>query len=75
MLESLEYERIQQVQTVVNRYCELLQTVIPTLESGTQDMLTASDQITPDGDIEATCSNIGTGPNQPEQLLIDYYVR
>ena len=31
-------------------------------------------QITPEADIEEACSTIGTGPNQPEQLLIECYV-
>ena len=32
-------------------------------------------QISPENDIEEACTSIGTGPNQPEQLLIDLYVR
>ncbi len=62
------------MQMMVNKYCELLQTIIPPLEEATQDIATASDQISPEGDIETTCSNVGTGPNQPEQLLLDYFV-
>ncbi|XP_064401816.1 nostrin-like [Halichondria panicea] len=73
VLETLEYERIQQVQTMVNKYCELLQSIIRPLEDGTQDIATASDQISPEGDIETTCTTVGTGPNQPEQLLLDYF--
>ena len=35
----------------------------------------AAGEISPEADIELTCTNLGTGPNQPEQLLLDCYVR
>ena len=31
-------------------------------------------EINPEGDVELACSTLGTGPNQPEQLLLDCYV-
>ena len=31
-------------------------------------------QISPDRDIEGMCQNHGTGPNLPEQLLLDTFV-
>ena len=42
----------------------------------TSQMLTSmADQISGDKDIELICQNNGTGPNNPEQLLLDTYVR
>ena len=60
---------------MLNKYCELLQTIVSPIESSTREVYEASDQIAPDMDIELTCTNLGTGPNQPEQLLLDYFVR
>ena len=38
-------------------------------------IVTDAEAITPDEDIRVACETCGTGPNQPEQLLYDCYVR
>ena len=62
------------MQSMLLKYCDLLQTIIPPIETLCQEVVQAAEEITPDGDIEFTCSTFGTGPNQPEQLLLDCYV-
>lgn len=38
-------------------------------------IISDAEGITPDDDIRVACETYGTGPNQPEQLLYDCYVR
>ena len=74
-MEALEQERLQQLQSMLIKYTELVQTVIPPTQDSCQELLTAAEEISPETEIDYICATYGTGPNQPEQLLVDYYVR
>ena len=73
-MESLEIERLQQVQAMFNKYCDLVQSIIQPTEQSSADLMQVAGEIYPEGEIELACSTSGTGPNQPEQLLLDCYV-
>lgn len=73
-MESLEFERLQQLQAMLNKYCDLVQSIIQPTEQAAGDLIQVAGEISPEGDIELACSTCGTGPNQPEQLLLDCYV-
>lgn len=74
-MEALEQERLQQLQSMLIKYTELVQTVILPTQDSCQELLTAAEEISPETEIDFVCATYGTGPNQPEQLLVDYYVR
>ena len=48
---------------------------MPPVEASCQEIIDSAAGISPDADIEFACTTYGTGPNQPEQLLLDCYVR
>ena len=59
---------------MLKKYTELVQTVIQPTQDTCQDLFQAAEEISPETEIDFICSTYGTGPNQPEQLLVDYYV-
>lgn len=71
--ESLEHERLQQVQQTLIKYCEIVETIVRPTQQACEELMHEAGQISPENDIEEACTSIGTGPNQPEQLLIDLY--
>jgi len=71
--EALEQERLQQVQNMLIKYCQLVETIIRPTEENCEGLMHAAGEISPEADIEVACTNLGTGPNQPEQLLLDCY--
>ena len=56
------------------KFTDLVQTVVQPMQDTCQDLLQAAEDVSPETEIEFICSTYGTGPNQPEQLLVDYYV-
>ena len=72
--ENLEQERLQQVQTLLCQYSELLEASMPPIQTASQELTDTAGQISPEADLEYACTTLGTGPNQPEQLLLDCYV-
>ena len=40
-----------------------------------EELMRVAGEISPEVDVELACTNLGTGPNEPEQLLLDCYVR
>lgn len=73
-MEVLEQERLQQLQSMLIKFTELVQTVIQPTQDTCQDLLQAAEEISCEAEVDFICSTYGTGPNQPEQLLVDYYV-
>lgn len=72
--EQLEQERLQQIQSLLTSYSELLEASIPPIQEACQELVASAGGISGEADLEYACSNLGTGPNQPEQLLLDCYV-
>ena len=72
--EQLEQERLLQVQSLLNSYTDLLEASIPPIQEACQELVGAANEISVEADLEYACTNVGTGPNQPEQLLLDCYV-
>lgn len=72
--EQLEQERLQQVQAMLTGYSEFLEASIPPIQEAYQELVATAGEISVEADLEYACSNFGTGPNQPEQLLLDCYV-
>lgn len=72
-LESLELERCTQVQNMLVKYSQLVETIIRPTEQTCEDLIQASSDISAEEDVTLVCSQTGTGPNQPEQMLVDFY--
>ena len=73
-MEVLEQERLQQLQSMLMKYTDLVQTLIQPTQDNCQELLQAAEEISPETELDYICCTFGTGPNQPEQLLVDYYV-
>ena len=73
-METLESERLQQVQNMLTQYSQLVETIVRPTEQLCEELIQTAGEISPESDIILACSSSGTGPNQPEQLLMDCYV-
>ena len=40
-----------------------------------EELMRIAGEMSPEADVDLACTNCGTGPNEPEQLLLDCYVR
>ena len=72
--EQLEQERLQQVQALLSSYSDLLENSFPSIQEACQQLVVTAGEVSVEGDLEYACNHHGTGPNQPEQLLLDCYV-
>lgn len=71
--EALEQDRLQQVQTLLHSYSELLQSSMPPVQTASEELMESAGGISGEADLEFACTNYGTGPHQPVQLLLDCY--
>lgn len=72
-LESLENERLLQISSTLSKYSDLISSILPPLQERCRELSTMSAGISPPDDIRDVCAALGTGGNQPEQLLLDCY--
>jgi hypothetical protein len=56
------------------KYSQLVETIIRPTEQTCEDLIQAASDINAEEDVTLVCSQTGTGPNQPEQMLVDFYV-
>jgi hypothetical protein len=72
-LEAMELERCQQVQLMLVKYSQLVETVIRPTEQTCEELIQTASDINPTDDVTLVCEQSGTGPNTPEQLLVDFF--
>jgi hypothetical protein len=72
-LEELEHIRTEEVSRVIKKYTELMLTIIAPIQETNEELSEVTNLISVDRDIELMCQTNGTGPNVPEQLLLDTF--
>ncbi|KAK2184887.1 hypothetical protein NP493_249g04017 [Ridgeia piscesae] len=72
-LQTLEEDRISQMQELMNKYNSYLSVIGPQLVRSCDKVGEAVINIDVNSDLRNIVDKKGTGPNQPEQILLDYY--
>jgi len=72
-LQILEEERISQMQDFLNKYNSHLSVIGPKLVKCCDRLNEAVISIDTNADLRTVVDQRGTGPNQPEQILLDFY--
>lgn len=72
-LQTLEEERISQMQELMNKYNSHLSVIGPQLVRSCDKVGEAIISIDVNSDLRKVIDKKATGPNQPEQILLDYY--